>query len=265
MIFYALLGTLALVLVAMLLQSFARADASAIARRIKSSVPWLVLVLVIGFVVLLTITGRLVPALMAAVAMVPWLMRGGRLANLWRMMRKPAKSRSSTVNTQFLRMSLDHDSGALSGQVVAGAFAGMALDQLDINQLHDLWLEAQGVDSASTNVLEAWLDREYPDWRKFWEERNSNAYADEASSGAGSGQSGGGGTRQQTGGDKPGNAGQGMSRGEAYDILGLAVGATSDEIRDAHRRLMKKVHPDQGGSTYLASKINQAKDLLLRP
>ena len=54
-----------------------------------------------------------------------------------------------------------------------------------------------------------------------------------------------------------------MSREEAYEVLGLKPGASEYDIREAHKRLIKQSHPDQGGSDYLASKVNRAKDVLL--
>jgi curved DNA-binding protein CbpA len=55
-----------------------------------------------------------------------------------------------------------------------------------------------------------------------------------------------------------------MSRSEALKVLGLEEGATEEHIRAAHRRLILQTHPDKGGTSYLAAKINEAKDVLLK-
>jgi DnaJ-domain-containing protein 1 len=146
----------------------------------------------------------------------------------------------------YLRMWLDHDSGAMSGQVLRGGFEGRMLNDLSLSELLILLDECLRDDQQSAVVLEAYLDRTQPDdWR---------------SAGAGAGNAG-----SQAGGGSGGRtSGGAMTREEAYEILGLQPGATTEEIKDAHKRLMLKMHPDQGGSTYLAAKINQAKDLLMR-
>jgi curved DNA-binding protein CbpA len=90
--------------------------------------------------------------------------------------------------------------------------------------------ECQLADVDSVALLEAWLDRAHPDWRA--------EPAAEPRSGA-------------------------MTRAEALEILGLAEGADEDAIRAAHRRLMRSAHPDQGGSAWLAARINAARDFLL--
>ncbi|MBO4222329.1 DnaJ domain-containing protein [Bradyrhizobium neotropicale] len=143
---------------------------------------------------------------------------------------------SSRVRSKYLDMSLDHDTGALSGQIVEGPNAGRSLDEFD---LQGLLAMAAGFDAESVTLLESYLDRRFPAWRQD-AQRN-----------------GAGGQRRAAPGGK-------MTEEEAYQVLGLQPGASRDEISRAHRTLMKKLHPDQGGSTYLAARVNEAKDTLLR-
>lgn len=143
----------------------------------------------------------------------------------------------STVRSAWFEMKLDHDTGEMTGRVLRGQHAGASLDVLDDETLLTLPAEMAG-DGESAALLEAYLDRRMPGWRE-------NVEADAA---------GGTGGAADTG---P------MTDEQAYEILGLSPGAGRAEITAAHRRLMKRVHPDQGGSTFLAAKINQAKDWLL--
>jgi hypothetical protein len=143
----------------------------------------------------------------------------------------------SRVRTAFLDMELDHDSGALRGQVLAGQHRGAALDDLDVPTLITLLGE---VDQDSVPLLTAYLDRREPRWRE-------HAPGDAAGANG----------RNAAPSSK-------MTEEEAYQILGLQPGATAQDIARAHRSLMKKLHPDQGGTTYLAARINEAKDVLVR-
>lgn len=149
---------------------------------------------------------------------------------------KRSAGQTSKVRSQFLDMTLDHDSGQLSGQIVAGPYAGHNLGEFDLAQLTAM---ISSFDAESVALFESYLDRRFPAWRQ-------DAQGD-AARGQGSAPSGGK-----------------MTDEEAYQILGLQPGASRDEIGRAHRALMKKLHPDQGGSTYLAARVNQAKDTLLR-
>jgi hypothetical protein len=143
---------------------------------------------------------------------------------------------TSRVRSGFLDMILDHDSGALSGQIVAGPYTGRSLDEFDLAQLTAM---IPGFDAESVSLLESYLDRRFPAWRQDAQGNTAGGQSRPAASGK-------------------------MTDEEAYQILGLQPGAGRDEIGRAHRALMKKLHPDQGGSTYLASRVNEAKDTLLR-
>jgi hypothetical protein len=135
------------------------------------------------------------------------------------------------VHTAFLQAWIDHGSGDVGGTVLAGSFAGRALDALSDNELRDLRAQCAG-DADSLKILEAYLDRRLgPNWR--------NA--------------------QQP----PRGPRTDMTRDEALAVLGLAEGATDEDIRASHRRLIQRVHPDVGGSADLAARINRAKDVLL--
>jgi DnaJ-domain-containing protein 1 len=144
----------------------------------------------------------------------------------------------SSARSAFLEMELDHRGGAMRGRILAGPHDGASLDDLDVRTLVRL---IEGIDDDSRRLMMAYLDRRQPGWREY------------AKQNAGAGQ----------GGRATAPSGE-MAEEEAYQILGLEPGASVAQIGRAHRSLMKKLHPDQGGSTYLAGRVNQAKDVLLR-
>jgi hypothetical protein len=143
---------------------------------------------------------------------------------------------TSRVRSAFVEMELDHDSGAMRGRILAGPHEGATLEVLDVTTIVGFLPQ---IDEESRALLMAYLDRRQPRWRE-------NAQGDAAA-----GESG---TR---GGGK-------MTEEEAYEVLGLQPGASEADINRAHRALIKKLHPDQGGSTYLAARVNEAKDILQR-
>ena len=149
---------------------------------------------------------------------------------------KPSAGQKSQVATDYLEMELDHDSGSLSGIVKNGLFAGKNLANLSLDELLELHQEYSRIDEDSKLLLENYIDRTHgTQWR---------------------------GTQDETSNNSTSMHGQ-VTIEEAYAILGLEHGASKDEIISAHKRLMQKIHPDRGGSSYLAIKINQSKDILL--
>ena len=223
----------------LLVYLFANADPARLARNLKWASIAVAAVAVTALVLLPP--AREFAALLFPLAMsMPLLSRLRRIVDRYR---APAGGQTSTVTTAFLRMSLDHDTGSMSGTVRRGQFAGLRVEELGVGDLLALLRECRAEDEEGARLLEAYLDRLHPDWR------------DELSGGRASGGTGGGGTH---------SAGADVSVEEAYAILGVKPGATPEQIKEAHRRLMVKLHPDHGGSDYLATKINRARDVLLR-
>jgi len=223
------LGILAVLLVAIgLVAAFLRVDASRLAGSLRLAGP---AVLAIAGA-LLTVTGRAAIGGMLLSGAFAWYGLGrakGRVT-------KPRGQRS-TVRTAALEMELDHDTGALEGIVLAGRHEQKMLSSMTLKQLKELYGDLAG-DGESRQLLETYLDGRFPAWR-------DNAQPD--------------------GDDRHGVApGSGpMTKEEAYQVLGLEAGATSADIRKAHRRLMQRLHPDLGGTSFLAARINEAKDVLL--
>jgi hypothetical protein len=235
MIAYLALGILLLAAFVLIAQWFAHADPARIARALK----WTLGSAAIAIAIFLAVTGRLAGALAAIAAIAPLFMRWRVLWNRVKSAAGPTPGTTSNVETATLRMTLDHDSGALDGAVLAGTFRGRSLSDLDRASLAELLDECRAGDPQGASLVEAYLDRRFgPDWR-----------------GAAQGRAGASGKR--------GFSAGAMSREEAYEILGLEPGAGEDEIKAAYHRLMMKLHPDQGGSTFLAAKINQAREVLL--
>jgi hypothetical protein len=221
------------VLVAFLLAG--RAFVAADPATIKRFLAWFGGILAVGAALLLLDSGQVFPVLLG-IGGIAWLMLRKRL--------RPASSRQSgpvsQVETAYLRMSLDHETGTMTGTVRMGRFQGRRLEELDNISLIALWREVRAEDAPSVSLVESYLDRFMPDWR-------------EAARGPGGSE----------GGAPHAAAGVAMTKDEALAVLGLKPGAGAVEIKEAHHRLMMKIHPDQGGSDALAAQVNRAKDVLL--
>jgi len=216
------------------IKQFARMDAAAAARLVRHGGG------VLGMIgaLLLLLRGRvgLAAALAGMVAhFAGWRPMGAGWTPFRGSGTGAASGRVTTARSAMVEMRLDHDSGAMTGMALAGVYAGRALETLTRPELMSLRAELARDDPDGVNLLEAYLDRRFAGWRE----------ADE-------------GQRQRRGG------GGAMSRREALEVLGLAEGASAADIIRAHRTLMKKFHPDHGGSTTLAARVNQAKDVLMQ-
>jgi hypothetical protein len=226
-----LLGVAALAAILFLLWTLSRADPHALAKGLRTG-GGIALLLLAGY---LGLTGRLFAALPLAIfaaGLLGWLPQPASFGA--RVRKTPGQV--SRVRAAAVEMELDHDTGAMRGRILAGRYQDVPLDALDRAALVGLLDE---VDPESRALLEAYLDRRDPGWREDIEKDRGARSAEPPRHGP-------------------------MTEEEAYQVLGLEPGASNFEVRRAHRHLMKKLHPDQGGSNYLAARVNQAKDILLR-
>lgn len=231
----------ALLLTVLALRWFARQPAPVARRVLKRALLWSLAALLLA----LAVTGRLhwlyagIGALVAAAPRLIWYipLLGGLLRRYQAhraSTRASPSAQTSTVESRFVRMTMNHDSGDVEGIVLEGPFRGVRLEELELDQLMELLRQCRLEDEESARLVEAWLDRRHEGWQ-------------DASA---SGQSG------------PVDSSS-MTVEEALQVLGLEPGASEEEIVTAHRRLMQKMHPDRGGSAWVAARINQAKDLLI--
>jgi len=235
-----LIGAFALILTIILLHGFTRANPKTLAKGLRYLGAGALVLAAAFFLV-----RGIVPAAVLLGSMAYGVFTGGRVwPGGWPHWQFPqsaggaSRDQTTRVSTEWVEMELDHNTGEMHGRVLKGAFSGKSLDALsDADAI--LLYQAAGQDPDTARLLEAYLDRRLgPGWRtqKSQEEQRARPRSSSA-----------------------------MSRDEAYRVLGLKPGATEEEIRAAHRKLMLNLHPDRGGTDYLAAKINEAKDVLLGP
>lgn len=225
----------------------ASAPSEAHAKKIRRGLIWAGILAVLALAAtgrlgwLLPLVGALIAAaLRLAPVLAQILVQYLPLIRRWQQQRASARKtatdgsrNSSFVESRFLRMQLDHATGEILGVVVTGLYSGRSLHEMTLEQLSELYAEYVRNDPESASLLRAYMERVHGE---SWQERDNRT---------------------------PDYDQGKMTAEEAYRVLGIASGSPRDIIIDAHRRLMQRMHPDRGGSDYLAAKINQAKDVLL--
>ncbi|MEP0337791.1 MAG: molecular chaperone DnaJ [Alphaproteobacteria bacterium] len=224
----------------------ARWYATANVKTLKKVLFYVFGILAVVLALFFVITGRLGWAVFALSALIPMLLRARSVYRAARNFSRMAGAgqgaptgQTSDVETRFLRMGLDHDTGDVWGEVIDGPYKGRRLDDMTVSEKLDLLRHCWTEDEASARVLEAYLDRVHPDWRDAAEDAGPQT----GSAGA---------TRSGA-----------MTRAEALAVLGLSEGASRQDIKAAYQRIISGLHPDHGGSDYLAAQVNEAKDVLL--
>ena len=217
---------------------FAHAPPRLVARIVRSGAGGAVgivsLVLLLRGRVDLGVLGFGVAGWLAGIARMP------AMFSAWHPFKAASSSGRSSVRSARIAMELDHASGAMAGMIVGGPQDGRSLDTLTRTDCEQLYRDCLGDDPEGARLLEAYMDRRFAGWREA-RETQGNARA-----------------------DRDGRRDTGLSEQQAYEILGLREDATRDDVILAHRTLMKKIHPDHGGTTERAARVNEAKAVLLR-
>jgi hypothetical protein len=237
-----LIGAFALVLILILLHGFTRADPKSLVKGLRYLGAGALVLAAAFFLV-----RGIVPAAVLLGSMAYGAFTGGRVwPGGWPYWHFPhpgggprtQTGQTSCVATEWLEIELDHDTGGMRGRVLKGVFTGKSLQQLTDDEALRVYAEAGATDSETARLLEAYLDRRLgADWRAKAQEKTSA--------------------------QQPSRGSSAMTHEEAYRVLGLTPEASEGEIREAYKRLMLNLHPDRGGTDYLAAKINEAKDVLL--
>lgn len=234
---YLILGVALLAGLLLSARWFVSADTRTLVKVLK----WVLFGVIVAVALLFLFTGRLAMALWAIPALLPWFIRFRQAARSAKNTARAAgiggKGNASRVTSAFLEMTLDHESGDMDGVVLSGRHRGRALSDLTRDELVGLHTDYAAQDGESARLLAAYLDRNHPDWRDDGAQAHHEA---------------------------PPRPDDAMDRDEALRILGLEPGADEAEIKAAHHRLIAGLHPDRGGSAYLAAKINRARDVLLK-
>jgi len=236
---YILAGVLILYLALYGMRAFTRANPAALALALRRFASLGVLALA----ALALLRGSLDGALVLG-ALGLWLLVGARKSPRAQFGTGAGRRTGATsrLRSAVIEMEVDHASGVMCGTVLAGPDEGKSLAHMTREQCEALHRLCLSEDPEGARLLEAYLDRRFPGWRAA-----RNEGADTRS-------------RRAHAGARPGV----MSEDEAYEILGLHKGATRDDVMRSHRSLIKKLHPDHGGSTDLAARVNEAKDVLMR-
>jgi hypothetical protein len=234
-----LVGFLALLLTLFALKAYTKAPPAILARLLKNGGGFLALALA----ALLLMRGRIDMAMILG-GLGLWLLGAAGFSSKKFRQAGGGGAGVSRVRSAMIEMELDHATGAIRGVILAGRDEGKQLDEMTRSRLMELYRVCLIDDPDGARLLEAYLDRRFSGWRQ---------------TGDGQQDAGGVGAKGASA-RRPGS----VSEDEAYEILGLKKGAAASDIARAHRDLMKKLHPDHGGTTDLAARVNEAKDVLMR-